>query len=205
MKPACFCVIGSYTLDYLRLLTSILPILLFMSIKICSRVCLHFSSVQVQGRKRFCLDTEGSRIWPDERKGISEGTRDGLAKPPFVEHAEAWSGARVFWTHPIAPGMSGVRSSCFPGPQQSFFHRSPNRLGADESIGFGLYDVTFSHPCTTSCSCLPWKYSHRVLNCALKGPKRASVAAWAPWYHGLGIQTASWEPLAMSSFSVLVA
>lgn len=123
-----------------------------MSIKICSRVCLHFSSVQVQGRKRFCLDTEGSRIWPDERKGISEGTRDGLAKPPFVEHAEAWSGARVFWTHPIAPGMSGVRSSCFPGPQQSFFHRSPNRLGADESIGFGLYDVTFSHPCTTSCS-----------------------------------------------------
>lgn len=65
---------GSSTLDYLRLLGSILPTLLLVTIKICSQAFLHFSSVRSHGGEECALVLMGQvESWQMKEREFQRG------------------------------------------------------------------------------------------------------------------------------------
>ena len=111
--------------------------------------------------------------------------------------ADGISGAKVFCICPVTPGMSDLWSSCLPGPGQSFLPHPSNRLGSEESDGFGLYDETASHPCIRPCLLPPMdSISPQSTYLHTERPKEGihgSLSPLAPWEEQ-GIWTAAWEP-----------
>lgn len=113
-------VIGSYELK-LRILSSILPTLLFVSINTCNWAFLHLCTVKVPVRVRVLMSQESCRL----QERILEVTKEMVWPNPHLmrnlRHREAtvlssvsWltdgiSGAKVFCTCPITLGISDMQ------------------------------------------------------------------------------------------------
>lgn len=131
-----------------------------------------------------------------KKENLRTDQRDGLAKPSLEwgtrSQRLAFSFTAYCWHFRIQGLLHRVPSHlvyqicsvillfrCLPGLWQSFLHHPSHRLLA---VGFGLCDDAISHPSTISCLLPPTDsvFPHSVHICKLKGPKRSSMAAWAP-------------------------
>lgn len=84
-------VIGSCELNC-RILSSISPTVLCVSINICNWASLRLSRVKVHGRARVPMGQESCR-W--KKENVRNDQRDSLAKPSFNEEPEAQGGSRL--------------------------------------------------------------------------------------------------------------
>jgi len=188
----------------------------------CSGPSLHLSSVEVHGRVRVRLGTEGSRVLLDERKRIFEATREMVWPNPQLmnklRHREApvlplvsllahgRSGAKVFCTCPITPRMSdnvvcALLLSCLLGFSPSSIKQS---LALTPQLdGLSPSDETISHLCTASCFLPPTEslFPHSMYFRADRPREgiHGSLNPLAPCKEQ-GIQTASREPLGNAFF-----
>lgn len=83
---------GSTELN-LRILSSISPTLLSVSINICSQASLHLNSVKERGGVRALMGQESARL---KTENLRSDGRDSLAKPSFNEEPEAQGGGLAF-------------------------------------------------------------------------------------------------------------
>lgn len=144
-------VIGSNTLDYLRLLGSILPTLSAGDRKIVVRLsCLPVAWGAMKEKSVPCTDGSG-RILADESKGISRGDqRDGLATSsawPKRLWWESWRlmptdgrpGAKVFCSGPIRGDIPHLDVRSVPPWSRASF--SPSSIEQTGLLnGFGPCD-----------------------------------------------------------------